>query len=431
MVNNSILTEYGQMDSNHHKSLLKDVCLPDGGIQTGPFGSQLHQDDYVSEGIPIITVENLGDNRIVTDDVPKVSECDYIRLQRYSLKKGDVVFSRVGSVDRRALVTEREDGWLFSGRCIRVRPDPSKIDSGYLSWFFGLSGFKDYVRKIAFGATMPSLNTNLMEMLPIYYPSLEEQHAIAHILGTLDDKIELNRQMNETLEAIARAIFKSWFIDFDPVRAKMEGRKPFGMDEETAALFPDSFEDSELGEIPKGWNIQRLDSLLELTYGKPGDYNDDESRGVPVYGSNGQIGWTGEPLVKGPGIIVGRKGSSGIVTWSHSDFFPIDTTFYVNSKIGNEEMRYLYHVLMSLNLPDLTINAGVPGLNRNDAHSQQVVIPSQEIIKAFCSFISPFIERIASNEKESRILSLIRDTLLPKLISGEIRIPPFGEQIGE
>ncbi len=251
-------TIYGEVAADFAEDRLQNLCDPKAGIQTGPFGSQLHQEDYVPVGTPIITVEHLGENRILHDGVPRVSDADRDRLSRYLLRTGDIVFSRVGSVDRRALVRSAEDGWMFSGRCLRVRPDPERIDSGYLSYFFGLPAFKEHIRAIAVGATMPSLNTSLLSDVVIPHPKdIAEQRAIAHILGTLDDKIELNRRMNETLEAMARALFKSWFVDFDPVRAKAEGRDP-GLPKSLADLFPDSFVDSELGEIPKGWEVQRV-----------------------------------------------------------------------------------------------------------------------------------------------------------------------------
>ena len=215
---------YGMFRSDFLESSLGSLCNNVGGIQTGPFGSQLHQRDYVPTGTPIITVEHLGENRITHHDMPHVSDHDRDRLSKYALREGDIVFSRVGSVDRRALVRNTEEGWLFSGRCLRVRPDVKEIDPTYLSYFFGLPAFQEFVRSIAVGATMPSLNTQILSDVSIFYPSLSEQRAIAHVLGTLDDKIELNRRMNETLEAMARALFKSWFVDFDPVRAKMEGR---------------------------------------------------------------------------------------------------------------------------------------------------------------------------------------------------------------
>ena len=213
-------TVYGPINSDFSENRLADLCVPVSGVQTGPFGSQLHKKDYVRVGTPIITVEHLGENRILQQGVPCVSEKDRLRLSKYWLQTGDIVFSRVGSVDRRALVRDAEDGWLFSGRCLRVRPDPKEVDPTYLSYFFGLPVFQQYIRSIAVGATMPSLNTRILSDAPILYPPLSEQRAIAHILGTLDDKIELNRRMNETLEAMARSLFKSWFVDLDPVRAK-------------------------------------------------------------------------------------------------------------------------------------------------------------------------------------------------------------------
>jgi len=256
----SIDSPYGEIPNGWKLIPLKDVCVNDSGIQTGPFGSQLHQKDYVDYGTPIITVEHLGENRILHDDLPRVTEEDKKRLNRYSLRKGDIVFSRVGSVDRRALVREEEDGWLFSGRCLRVRPDSNKVNPFYLSWFFGLSTFKDFVRRIAVGATMPSLNTDLLSNIPVFVPPLKEQERIASILAPFDSKIELNRRMNQTIEDLARTIFKSWFVDFDPVRARAEGRDT-GLPAEIAALFPDSFEQSPLGEIPRGWRSEKLSEI--------------------------------------------------------------------------------------------------------------------------------------------------------------------------
>ncbi len=183
------------------------------------------------------------------------------------------------------------------------------------------------------GSAIPSTSREDFYGIPVSLPPLPEQRAIAHILGTLDDKIELNRRMNETLEEMARELFKSWFVDFDPVRAKMEGRwRPGeslpGLPAEHYDLFPDRLVDSELGEIPEGWAVKTLGDVVELAYGKSLREKDRNPGAVPVYGSNGQVGWHDEKLVDGPGIIVGRKGNPGFVKWSSADFYPIDTTFY-------------------------------------------------------------------------------------------------------
>ncbi|MDV5862538.1 restriction endonuclease subunit S [Pseudomonas mendocina] len=180
----SVETVYGPMPAYLSCATLQDLCVDDG-IQTGPFGSQLHQKDYVPRGTPIITVEHLGENRIVHSNLPQVSDDDKARLSKYVLKTGDIVFSRVGSVDRRALVMPAEDGWLFSGRCLRVRPDVRLLDARWLSYFFGLPAFKNYIRGIAVGATMPSINTKILSDIPIYFPGLAMQREAALILAQL------------------------------------------------------------------------------------------------------------------------------------------------------------------------------------------------------------------------------------------------------
>lgn len=414
-------TQYGLFNRAWECRRLSEICLKKNGVQTGPFGSQLHKKDYVRNGTPIITVEHLGENRILHNNIPMVSNEDRDRLNKYKIKKGDILFSRVGSVDRRSIVRQEEDGWLFSGRCLRVRPQHSLIDPEYLSYFFGLSEFKDYIRRIAVGATMPSLNTKLLSDVPIYHPPLPEQRAIAHILGTLDDKIELNCRMNETLEAMARAIFKSWFVDYDPVRAKAEGR-PTGLPDELAALFPDSFEESELGEIPEGWEVKTVGEVVEFAYGKALKVSNRKPGKVPVFGSNGQVGLHNEALVKGPGIIIGRKGNPGIVTWSYEDFFPIDTTFYVKKTGIVSSLNYLFYALKTQGLPSLSADSAVPGLNRNLAYMSKFLVPNEKVLMAFDGQIDPIFQMIYANEKEINTLASFRDTLLPKLISGELRI---------
>lgn len=266
---------------------------------------------------------------------------------------------------------------------------------------------------------------------PLWLPTMDEQKAISTCLNSLSRKIELNHQMNATLEAIAQAIFKSWFTDFDPVRAKVEGRGPEGMDAETAALFPDEFEEIERQEVPKGWEIGTLGEAIELAYGKALKQDLRCSGLIPVYGSNGQVGWHNEKLVNGPGIIVGRKGNPGVVKWSQTDFFPIDTTFYVNLKNKSLNLFYLFYELRRHDLALLGADSAVPGLNRNLAYMSQIIIPPSAILKKFASILAPIFDFIHLSNLQSRTLAEIRDLLLPKLISGEIRVPINDEQIEE
>ncbi len=184
-------TEIGKIPEEWKTMKLHEVCVKNG-IQTGPFGSQLHNRDYVDEGTPIITVEHLGENRIIHDNLPKVSDKDKKRLIKYTLKEGDIVFSRVGSVDRRAITKKDEEGWLFSGRCLRVRTDSQKMNPSFLSYYFGLEKFKERIKGYAVGATMPSLNTKLLAEMEIILPNFYEHKLISYLLSALDFNFELN-----------------------------------------------------------------------------------------------------------------------------------------------------------------------------------------------------------------------------------------------
>jgi type I restriction enzyme S subunit len=437
-------TVYTDFAADFMTDRLANLCDSDAGVQTGPFGSQLHQKDYVAIGTPIITVEHLGENRIQHEDVPCVSDKDRERLAKYKLRKGDIVFSRVGSVDRRALVREKEDGWLFSGRCLRVRPDQAKIDSIYLSYFFGLPAFKEHIRSIAVGATMPSLNTYLLSTVPIYYPPLSEQRAIASILGALDDKIALNRQINHSLEAMTQAIFKSWFVDFDPVNAKAEGRKPYGMTDAVATLFPSHFEESEIGPIPEGWRSQPFSQIVDIHSGGTPKTN------IPDYW-DGDVPWfsvVDTPAASDIFVIDTQKRIThrGLAE-SAAKLLPVGTTIITaRGTVGN----------IAIAATPLTINQSCYGLTGKDHYGQYFVYyATREIIgelrqrahgsvfdtivrdtfdgvacitppfaltEAYNEIVSPLLQKIQNNVRESQTLSTIRDTLLPKLLSGEIRV---------
>lgn len=180
------------MDKKH----LADIA----DIQTGPFGSQLHKEDYVSVGTPIVTVEHLGSRHFTTQNLPLVSQKDKERLNKYTLEKGDIVFSRVGSVDRCSYVDSDCSGWMFSGRCLRVRPS-ALVNPLFLYYYFCLESTKQFIRNIAVGATMPSINTKLMGEVEVSFPNLEVQEKIALLLSAIDDKIEENERINCNLAA--------------------------------------------------------------------------------------------------------------------------------------------------------------------------------------------------------------------------------------
>jgi type I restriction enzyme, S subunit len=247
---------------------------------------------------------------------------------------------------------------------------------GYLTYYYISSpASRAKIIRDSEATGVPKTNLAYLRTFPILLPPLSEQHSIAHILGTLDDKIDLNQHINDTLEGIAQALFKSWFVDFDPVIAKAEGQKPEGMDDATIDLFPSAFTESILGPIPEGWEISSLGDFIELAYGRALKADGRNEGFVPVYGSNGQIGWHDAALAKGPGIVVGRKGNPGTVIYVHEDFFPIDTTFFVIPSQRVPSIIFLYMLMERLSLPGLSADSAVPGLNRNAAYSAQCILP--------------------------------------------------------
>ena len=430
MANEWMETPYGRFSADFCVDRLSNLCDPNAGIQTGPFGSQLHQEDYVQIGTPIITVEHLDENRILHANTPKVFDADRNRLSRYQLNKGDIVFSRVGSVDRRALVREEEEGWLFSGRCLRVRPDPTKIDSQYLSYFFGLSAFKEHIRSIAVGATMPSLNTSLLSEIAVPHPpNIKEQRAIAHILGTLDDKIELNRKQNETLEAMARTLFKAWFVDFEPVRAKMEGRWQRGqslpgLPAHLYDLFPDRLVDSELGEIPEGWATRPVGDFAVLTGGKQLEREQIAPVGdIPVFGGAGVMGYAQNYNADGFVIAVGRVGAYCGQFFSHRGKAWINNNASLIRQRGENLGEWLFLSLRHADIDVIKKGAAQPFVSNGDIAKLPVIWPGEQMVQSFSALVVPILMSQEDKTAESKSLAQLRDTLLPKLISGELRVP--------
>ena len=247
-------------------------ALADAGVvelRTGPFGSQLHAYDYVSDGVPVVPTEAIRGRRIDHSVLPKVSAAKAAELARHRLQSGDILFARRGvqATGQIGYVREAEIDFLCGTGAIRLRVNgQADIDADFLSHLLADPASVEWFKFHAIGATMPNLNEGIIRSFTLIIPTHAEQRAIAHILGTLDDKIELNRRMNETLEAMARTLFKSWFVDFDPVRAKMEGRDP-RLPNHIADLFPDRLEDSELGAIPAGWEIKTVGEFVTVVGG--------------------------------------------------------------------------------------------------------------------------------------------------------------------
>ena len=296
----------------------------------------------------------------------------------------------------------------------------------------------------ATGSTFPSVSASQLAAIP--YPNFSEveQRRIAHILGTLDDKIELNRQMNETLEAIARTIFKSWFVDFDPVRAKMGGRLPAGMDAATATLFPSAFQDSLLGKIPKGWEVATVGEEFNLTMGQspPGSTYNEEGKGLPFYQGRKDFGFrypTRRVYCNAPTRVAKKDDTLVSVRAPVGDINMVEEKCCIGRgvaailhKTGSRSYTYYAMQFLKEDFSLYEAEGTVFGaINKTSFQTLSQLKPSDGIIEALERLVYPLDQSIENNENQSRTLSQIRDALLPKLLSGEIRVADVDKRLEE
>ena len=369
-------------------------------IQTGPFGSQLHKEDYVETGTPIVTVEHLG-NRVFTEqNLPRVSDSDKARLIKYTLSTGDIVFSRVGSVDRCSYVDKSHDGWMFSGRCLRVRPT-ELVDSLYLYYYFCLEETKQFVRNIAVGATMPSINTKLLGEVEIALPDLNNQKRIAAVLSSLDDKIENNQKLNDNLADLLQTIYQERFGN-DILAVNQ------GVLSDICSYSRDKVAVSEL-------NVITYFSTENMLSGKAGS---TEATSLPTT-SQTTACHKGDTLISNI-----RPYFKKIVYCEDKCGCSTDVLCFTPSQPCYS--AYLFSTLYADKFFAFMV-AGSKGTKMPRGDKQQimtypVVLPSEEELAGFNTIASPLLEQIYSNRAENKRLSILRDTLLPKLMSGEINV---------
>lgn len=409
----------------------------------GPFGSNLTSKDYVdAPGIPVSRGNNLtlGTERYIDRDFVFVSERKAATLIQNTAFPGDLVFTQRGTIGQIGLIPRkaRFSAYILSQNQMKLRPDEAKANPVFLYYYFISPVAQNMIQQNSIGSTIPGFNLGQLRAFPLLLPPLPEQRAIAHILGTLDDKIELNRRMNETLEAMARALFKSWFEDFDPVRAKAERCDP-DLPKPLADLFPDSFEDSELGEIPKGWEVGTIGSIASRVMDKVEDPADwQQTRLIDL------------SRMPQRSIALSDWGQGAELTTSVTRFRAKDTLFgairpYFH-KVGVAPMNgvtnvsvFVVRAKQSTDWPFITIlcsmtdtvdyatrvakGTKMPVVSWPDFQNYALAIPSVGVREAFCRIVAPLLDRIVNNIHAAQALAASRDTLLPKLISGELRVP--------
>ncbi|MDZ4807194.1 MAG: restriction endonuclease subunit S [Bacteroidota bacterium] len=378
-------------------------------VQTGPFGSQLHMSDYKKEGTPIITVEHLDENRIIHKNLPLVGDEDKNRLKKYTLKEGDIVFSRVGSVDRCAYVSAKEDDWMFSGRLLRVRTN-EKVDSRFLSFYFNQESFKEYIRRIAVGATMPSINTTILSEVEIILPPLKEQKTIAETLSSLDEKIDLLHRQKKNLQALAEILFRQWFVE----------------------------------EAEESWELGTIGDVVSMKGGTTPSTNQ------PKYW-DGNIHWTSpRDLSNSTSIFLfatSRKITEEGLKQISSGLLPVGTLLLssrapigylalteipvainqgyiaiICDKLVSNHFMFLWCKANMGTIENAANGSVFQEISKSAFRTLPFLIPPNEKVNKFELEIEPIFQKIKSNTQQIHTLTRLRNTILPKLISGEATI---------
>lgn len=424
--------------------------LISGGVLAPPIdgnhgGIHPKSSDFVDAGIPFIMASDMKNGRVDTENCAFITAQQAATLRKGFAKTGDVLLSHKATIGRTALVEKIDTDFLvLTPQVTYYRViDPNQLNNRYLKYYFDSAPFQQTLASWSgAGSTRAYLGITAQRKLPVVLPPIEIQNEVALTAGGLDDRISVLRETNATLEAIAQALFKSWFVDFDPVRAKLDGRAPEGMDETTAALFPDVFEESGLGPVPKGWQVKALTDAFEVNpkrsrkKGLTAPYLEMASIATsghcvepptPREVGSGAKFCNGDTLLARitPCLENGKSAfvdflSDGQIGWGSTEFVVLRPKAPLPEYFG-------YLLCRHQAFRDYAINSmsGTSGRQRiqNDVLGRYLLaLPDEAIASVFGEVIEPIQRSIAANHQTVQILATLRDTLLPRLISGHLRL---------
>lgn len=393
-------------------------------IQTGPFGSQLHQADYSETGIPVVMPKNLVNGKITEESIARVSSEHVNRLSRHKIEIGDILYSRRGDVGKCAYATEREKGWLCGTGCLRVTIDSTKADSKYIFYRLLMPETIGWVEKHAIGATMLNLNTSILSNIQLLVPSIKEQHKIVSILSAYDDLIENNQKQIKLLEEAAQRLYKEWFVDL---------------------RFP-GYETTPISNgIPQGWEKLSAESFFNITIGKTppraeNQWFTDMYKGVPwvsisdmgdcgIFIFKTTEGLTNEAVEKhkvkiipAGTILLSFKLTVGRVSIATTNMCTNEAIAHF--RLLNEQQReYVYCYLKNYHYDSLGSTSSISkAVNSKIIKAMPFVLPDDGLIEKFSKITAPLFNQILIKQKAILELKEARDRLLPKLMSGEIDV---------
>jgi type I restriction enzyme S subunit len=429
------------MSSDWHTFQLDDLCEFTNGFA-------FKSTDYVEASGDTIEVFRMGyicrGGGFKEDSTPVFVPRAYGKnLERYMLKAGDVVIAMTDMKDKVAILgntarIRHNNRFVLNQRvgCIRVKRH-DLLCPDYFYFYSNSQPHVDNLRSRANSGVQVNLSTSAIKESRVEIPPLAKQKYIASILMALDDRITLLRETNATLEAIAQALFKSWFVDFDPVRAKMEGRVPEGMDDATAALFPDAFVESEVGLVPEGWRAQSLDTIATFLNGlalqkfPPTGLDDlpvikiaQLRKGDSVGADRASRNIKPEYVVNNGDVLFSWSGSLEVEIWCGGEGALNQHLFKVTSDVFPKWFYFLWtrHHLADFRQTAASKATTMGHIQRGHLTAAKVCIPTTNVIDAATSVLGPVLERLIANSLKAQTLATLRDTLLPRLISGQLQV---------
>lgn len=422
-------------------------------LATGPFGSSISARFFTDAGTPVIRGSNLSERlgkRLVEEGLAFLPPEKRDEFQRSIARKGDLIFTcwgtvgQVGLIDARATFPE----YVVSNKQMKLTPDHARADSLFLYYLFSSPAMRRKIEDQSIGSSVPGFNLGQLKNVELLLPPLQEQREIAAILGALDDKIELNRKMNQTLEEIAQTLFRAWFVDFDPVKANLEASET-GLNPDILNLFPDSLETSVIGKAPADWHVKPLPEVVEVnpTYrlkrGEEAPYL--AMKNVPTDAARAEDWYlrdytSGARFMNGDTLVARitpclENGKTAFVDFLDEDQVGWGSTeFLVFRSKPPLPPEYSYFLARTpefrrFAIAQMTGSSGRQRVRVGSLGHFSVVEPPQKIAELFGEFASHVMANLKQRDDESRTLADLRDTLLPKLISGEIRVPEAAEVV--
>lgn len=385
-------TDFGKIPWTWDVKRISDIKASDKrALAMGPFGSNIKAENFVDQGVPVIRGANLSFDKFVDGEFVFLTNEKADELIGSVCVPGDLIFTHRGTIGQVAIIPKNKfSRYIVSQSGMKLTVNSDLVDSDFLFYFFKSEFGQHQILKYESQVGVPSIGNPLtsLKAIQVPVPPLLEQKAIASILNSLDEKTDLLYRQNAILEKMGEALFRQWFV--------MEAKE--------------------------NWRKATLGDVIALNYGKALKEEVRTGLGFPVVGSSGIVGYHSEFLVESPGIVIGRKGTLGKVNYLFDNFFPIDTTYFVESKINSKGLYFEYFLLKSLNLKEMNSDSAVPGLNRNIALSTEITLPRKEKVIDFNMQCASFFQKIRFNQNQIRTLKALHGVLLPKLVSGEVRI---------